>query len=369
MKTDVIIIGGGIAGCATAYYLAKKGMRATVLEKEAAVGLEASGRCACGVRQQGRKAALPLAMGSVRIWAGLAEELGCDLEYRRTGNLKVVWEAGKPEELAREAAWEHEQGLSEVRMVTAAECQEIVPGLTGRTLAGKLCPTDGMANPMRVTPAFARAASRLGALIRTRTRVTGLLKQGEAVCGVMTDKGEFEAEVVINTAGPWAEHLNTMAGCPTPIRPGLDTLMITERQPHRFTPFLGFGWWGYALQPKSGNLIIGLEPAKNEAYDHRVEQADIAEKARDMMDILPWLEEVTFLRSFSGVTEYTPDKEPYIGAIPGCPGMFTAAGFSGQGFCLGPMVGKVMAELVTGGEAGVSLAPFRPDRFISQQAA
>ena len=157
MKTDVVIIGGGIAGCATAYYLAKKGIRGVVLEKEAAVGLEASGRCACGVRQQGRKAALPLAMGSVRIWATLAEELGCDLEYKRTGNLKVVWEAGKPEELEKEAAWEHEQGLNEVRMVTAAECQEIVPGLTERTLAGKFCPTDGMANPMRVTPALAAA--------------------------------------------------------------------------------------------------------------------------------------------------------------------------------------------------------------------
>ena len=369
MKTDAVIIGGGIAGCATAYYLAKKGIRGVVLEKESAVGLEASGRCACGVRQQGRKAALPLAMGSVRIWAGLAEELECDLEYRRTGNLKVVWEAGKPEELEKEAAWEHEQGLVEVRMVTAAECQEIVPGLTGRTLAGKFCPTDGMANPMRVTPALARAASRLGALIRTHTLVTGLLKQGDRVCGVITDKGEIEAEVVINTAGPWAASLNGMAGCDTPIRPGLDTLMITERQPRRFTPFLGFGWWGYALQPKSGNIIIGLEPGSNERFNHRVEPTEIAQKARDMLEILPWLEGVTFLRTFSGITEYTPDKEPYIGAIPGAPGFFTASGFSGQGFCLGPMVGKTMAELVSGGEPGVSLAAFRPDRFAAQQAA
>ena len=248
----------------------------------------------------GRKAALPLAMGSVRIWATLAEELECDLEYKRTGNLKVVWEAGKPEELEKEAAWEHEQGLVEVRMVTAAECQEIVPGLTERTLAGKFCPTDGMANPMRVTPALARAASRLGALIRTHTLVTGLLKQGDRVCGVITDKGEIEAEVVINTAGPWAASLNGMAGCDTPIRPGLDTLMITERQPRRFTPFLGFGWWGYALQPQSGNIIIGLEPGSNEHFTHRVEQAEIAQKARDMTRNTALVERCGFLAHILG---------------------------------------------------------------------
>ncbi len=365
-KTQVANIGGGIIGCATAYYLAKKGVRAIVFEKEAAVGLEASGRCACGVRQQGRKAALPIAMSSVRLWATLAQELECDLEYTRTGNLKLVWETGKPEELESEVAWEHAQGLVEVCMLTAAQCRVIVPGLTERTLAGKLCPTDGMANPMRVPGAFARAAARRGVEIRTRTAVTGLLTRGSRVSGVLTGQNEIEAEVVINAAGPWAAQFNAMAGCHTPIRPGLDTLIITDRQPRRFIPFLRFGWWGYALQSRSGNLVIGLEPAQNEAFDHRVDYAGIAEKTRDMLEILPWLQVVTFLRAFSGITEYTPDKEPYIGAVPSLQGFYTASGFSGQGFCLGPMVGKIMAELVTGGDAGLSLAAFRPDRFAWQ---
>jgi sarcosine oxidase subunit beta len=86
-----------------------------------------------------------------------------------------------------------------------------------------------------------------------------------------------------------------------------------------------------------------------------------------MIELLPWLGEVSFLRAFSGVTEYTPDKEPYIGTLPGVPGYFTACGFSGQGFCLGPMVGKVISELVTGREPSVSLEPFKPDRFATNQ--
>ncbi len=364
MKTDVAIIGGGIVGCAAAYYLAKKGQRVTLLEKEAAVGLEASGRCACGVRQQGRKGALQLAMGSVRLWANLAQELECDLEYVRTGNLKVALDPERAAYFEEEVVWEHAQGLSEVRLLTAEETLKIVPGLTDRTLAGKLCPTDGIANPMLVTAAFGRAAARLGVDIRTRTLATGLLKQGSAVCGVSTETGEIEADCVINAAGPWAARFNEMAGCSTPIQPGLDTLMISDRQPRRITPFVGFGWWGYILQPRSGNIIIGLEQQTNDGYSRRVDFAQIAEKARDMIELLPWLGEVAFLRSFSGITEYTPDGEPYIGAIPGVSGYFTACGFHGQGFCVGPMTGKTMAELVTSGEPAISLAPFKPDRFV-----
>jgi sarcosine oxidase subunit beta len=367
MKTEFLIIGGGIAGCATAYYLAKKDLQVIVLEKSVAVGLEASGRCACGVRQQGRKGALQLAMASVRLWVSLAEELECDLEYVRSGNLKIVWEPDYVSELESDMAWEHSQGLAEVRMLTAAECREMLPGITEKTVAGKLCPTDGMANPMLVTRAFARAAARLGAKILTQTKATGLLIQGSKICGVTTEKGEIEANIVINMAGPWAERFNELAGCPTPIQPGMDTLMITERLPHRFTPFVGFGWWGYILQPRSGNIIIGLEPKPNEQFSKRVDYDDLATKAGEMIQVLPRLEQVIFLRAFSGITAYTPDKEPYIGKIPGVSGLYTACGFSGQGFCLGPIVGKVMAALVFGEDPGLSLAAFKPDRFATIQ--
>ena len=126
-KTDVVIIGGGIVGCAAAYYLAKMGMQVTLLEKDPGVGLQASGRNGGGVRQQGRKAALPLAMESVKLWATLAEELGADLEYKRTGNLKVALDEDAAEGYERETAWEQEHGLQDVRMLTPAECHRRFP--------------------------------------------------------------------------------------------------------------------------------------------------------------------------------------------------------------------------------------------------
>jgi sarcosine oxidase subunit beta len=254
-----------------------------------------------------------------------------------------------------------------VCLLTVSETLEIMPGLTDRTLAGKFCPTDGIANPMLVTAAFGRAAIKLGVDIRTCTLATGLPKQGTTVCGVRTETGEIEADCVINTAGPWAANFNEMAGCPTPIQPGLDTLMISDRQPDRISPFVGFGWWGYILQPRSGHIIIGLEKEPNDNYSRRVDFADLAEKARDMIELLPWLGEVALCRSFWGITEYTPDGEPYIGTIPGVSGYFTACGFHGQSFCVGPMTGKTMAELATGGKPAVSLAPFKPDRFAHSE--
>jgi sarcosine oxidase subunit beta len=365
MKTDFLLIGGGVVGCATAYFLAKRGCQVTLLEKGAGVGLQASGRCGCGVRQQGRTAALPLAMAAVRLWGTLSAELNCELEYTRVGNLKIAFSEARLAELEQEMEWEHAHGLAEVRMITPAECQALVPGLTERTLAGKFCPTDGLANPMRVTPAFARAAARLGAQIRTRTAVTGLLLQGSRVCGVTTEAGEIEALNVVNCAGPWAGRFNEMAGCRTPILPGMSQILVTERQPYRRLPFTSIQNAGYILQAMSGNVLLGIEGKPNITYRTAVDHPDLELKAKQLIEAVPWLGELHFLRAFSGITEYTPDKEPYIGAVPSVAGYYTAAGFHGQGFCLGPMVGKLMAELLLGEEPEVSLAPFAPERFAA----
>ncbi len=366
MKTDAIVIGGGLMGCSTAYYLAKKGLRVLVAEKDAAIGLQASSRNASGVRQHGRKGALRLAMESVRLWASMGEELGCDLEYIRTGNLQVALDETGKAGLEADLAWEQSQGLAEVRMVTAQECRAMIPGLTGRAVAGKFCATDGVANPMRATPAFAWAGAKLGVLFKTKTPVTGLLCDASGVHGVKTEEDELEADLVINTAGPWAARFNEMAGCQTPIEPRLGQLMITERRERIFTPFAAIQDTGYFLQTKTGNVILGISSKPTNGYGLRVDYQDMARKAALLSEALAWLKDLNLIRTMSGITEFTPDREPYIGAVPGASGLFTAAGFSGEGFCVGPMVGKIMAELATGGEAPISLAPFRVDRFSSQ---
>jgi sarcosine oxidase subunit beta len=370
MKTDVVIIGGGIVGCATAYYLAKKGLQVVVLEKNAGVGLEASGRNAGGVRQHGRKAGLPLAMESVRLWASLAMELESNLEYVRSGNLNIAVEEQAVQGLEQDLAWEHAHGLNEVRMLTAEECRALAPGLTGWALAGKFCPTDGVANPMLVTPAFARAARRLGVKFRLNTPVTGLLQRGATVCGVRTEKEEFEAQAVVNSAGPWASRFAEQAGCPIPIGPGRSQLMVTERLPHQLVrQWVTVRGQGYMRPTISGNLVLGSGGRRNDNYSHEVDYANAAFQAKRWSLFFPWLKKLSIIRAFSGITEYTPDGEPYIGPVPGAPGLYVAAGFHGEGFCPGPVTGKILAELITGNESCVPLEPFRPDRYKQEMRA
>jgi sarcosine oxidase subunit beta len=365
MKTDVIIIGGGIVGCATAYYLAQKGLKVMIFEKDPAVGLQASGRNGGGVRQHGRKAALPLAMASVRLWPTLAEELGSDLEYVRTGNINIASNDSIAEGFEREISWEHDHGLKEVKILSAKECQALVPGLTSPIIAGKYCPTDGVANPMLVTQAFARAGLRSGVNIMLNTPVTAILQQGSNVCGVQVNIGEIEAKTVINTAGPWASKFSSQIGCPMPIGPGRSQLLVTERLSNlEIKLWVSIRGYGYIRPTVSGNYVLGTGGVRNDDYSSLVDQTIIALHAERWSQFFPWLNNVKIIRAFSGITEYTPDGEPYIGAVPGVGGYFVAAGFHGEGFCPGPMVGKILAELATGGESSVSLEAFRTDRFV-----
>lgn len=370
MKTDVVIIGGGVMGCATAYYLARQGIRSVVLEKNAGVGLEASGRNGGGVRQHGRKAILPLAMESVRMWASLAEELGSDLEYRRTGNLNIAVDEATVQVFEKEAAWERANGLMDVRMVTAAECRELAPGLTDWAIAGKFCSSDGIANPMLLSPAFARAGIKLGVTIRTNSAVTGLLQQGKTVCGVKTEAEEFEAPVVVNTAGPWASRFSAQAGCSMPIGPGRSQLLITERLPKQYIhQWVSVRGQGYMRPTVSGNLALGTSGRRNDGYSKHVDFGNAAFHVKRWCQFFPWFKDLSIIRAFAGITEYTPDHEPYIGQVPGVSGLYVAAGFAGEGFCPGPATGKILAELITGKEPCVSIEPFRPDRFSPERLA
>ena len=182
---DIVVIGGGIAGASTAYRLVEKGYRVILLEK-GRVGEQASGRAGGGVRQQNRHPAeLPLAMAAIEIWADLADELECEVDYRRFGNLRLLFTREEYETYAKIAAREQEMGLS-VEMISPAALRELAPALSNELeiVGAKYCASDGTANPLRVVKAICRKARKMGLNI----------KEDEAVHGIRVEDGKQAEE-------------------------------------------------------------------------------------------------------------------------------------------------------------------------------
>ncbi len=236
---DVVIIGGGISGTAAAYELARAGASVTVVEKGALASM-ASGWTLAGVRQSGRHPAeLPLAIAAVRRWEHLADELGSDIGYRQEGNLRL---ARTPEEVPAIAELVREQrthGLEVSFLDGNAAVRAVAPALAETVLAASYCPSDGHADPIATVRAFASAAERHGATIRTDTRVTGVDIAGGRVLGVRTDAGAIAADAVVIAAGVHADQLCALMGLELPIAVRLSGVVQTTPLPPLLRQVLG----------------------------------------------------------------------------------------------------------------------------------
>src|SRR5687767_10329177 len=195
-ETDVVVVGAGIVGCATAYYLARRGLRVVVVERAAVAG-EQSRKNWGFVRQQGRDPLeIPLVMEANRIWRGLGSELGADIEWIQGGNLALAADGAR---MARFEEWlpvAKEFGL-ETRLLRGRDLSAVVPGLGGEWVGGMHTPGDGHADPEKTTDAFARAASANGAVIHLNCAVQGVSTRAGAVRGVVTERGEIRAPWVV----------------------------------------------------------------------------------------------------------------------------------------------------------------------------
>lgn len=363
-EADVVVVGGGIVGCAAAYQLARAGRSVALVEK-GGIGLQASGRNGGGVRQQRRHPAeLPLAMESIRMWASLPEELGCDLEYRRDGNLACAFTEDEAATLEAEVHRQREAGL-DVRFLDRGDVRHVAPAVSDAVAAGAFCPSDGHANPAVTTVAFGRAAARAGARVYTDTPVVGIRMVDDAVFGVLTGRGEITAPVVVNAAGPWARDVGLMAGVRLPIIPRRSQVVVTSPMPPFFGQFVG-GNTVYCRQARNGSVHIGgsghWEPA---GFDQGNSLTAIRRFANRAAELVPRIGDALFLRAWGGTVELTPDEIPIIGWADGVKGFLVAAGYSAHGFALGPVSGRLICELVMGQEPSLSLDAFRPSRFPS----
>jgi sarcosine oxidase subunit beta len=364
---DVVIIGGGIVGCTTAYNLAKRGTRVIVFEKED-IAQEASGRNRGNVRLQLRdRLELPIAREAIELWQRADEELGMPTEYRTTGNLLVTYHDDIANGFEAEAERHRTLGI-DAKMVGREELRDHVPDITPEIVAGFLTTQDGHVNPQKATWAFATAARRAGAEFRTGNRVTGLIVENGVVRGVESEGGPVSAPIVLNAAGVRAPELLEPLGVKIPITPAKHQILVTTRLPLVTRPYLRCAGPRVSFcQTMDGTLLLGMGPAQSVGFESTVSRAHISNIMRETIRLVPTLASARVVRSWTGWFEMTPDDLPVITELTDTKGLFICAGFSGHGFALAPAIGRLMASLILDGKATHPIDELGLDRFDTMQ--
>lgn len=366
---DVIIVGGGIIGCAAAYYLTKKGCSVLVLEGSKDIGNGGSSRNGGGVRQSGRDPReLPLAMYGIKnLWPTLSEELEVDCEYHQDGNLRL----GKTEKHL-----EILQGLTDrakacgldVRMIDGDEVRAINPYLSDEVIGASWCPTDGHANPLTTTLGYYKMARRLGARFITEEPVVVLRKIKGHLRQVITKDNVYEGDTVILAAGLGSRDIAATVGIDIPMQPAMLEALVTEAQPPMFDQMLGTAEADfYGHQTKHGSFVFGgtsgLEEFTKDNHTPVTSSISAPSTCRGIIKYFPVLRDAKIVRTWAGWMDLCADKVPVISTVSEVPGLILACGFSGHGFGIAPAVGTVLSQLALHEPTAVDLHELRYDRF------
>lgn len=372
MTADVIIIGGGVNGCAAAYYLAKKGVRdVIVLEADKSIGHGGSSRNGGGVRQSGRDMReLPYAMYAVNnMWPFLSEELGIDVEYYQKGNLRLGKTEAHIQKLEDLASRSRELGL-DMNVVDAQTVKEICPYLSEEVIGASWCPTDGHANPMITTLAYYIRALEKGVRFFTDARVVKLEKYKGRLRRVIMESGEvFEAETVIIAAGYASRYLARTVGVDLPLYTYFEEALVTEMQPHMFDIMLGTADGDfYGHQSQHGSFVFGCDSGLEDGIDMPLNELKTSavtapSGCRAIMGYIPLLADAKIVRTWGGWIDMCHDGVPVISRVEEVPGMILACGFTGHGFGTAPAVGLMLAQMTTGEKTAVDISALGYDRF------
>ncbi|MEE9248139.1 MAG: FAD-dependent oxidoreductase [Dehalococcoidia bacterium] len=364
-RADVVIIGGGVTGLSSGYWLAKAGKDVVIVEK-GNIGMEASGR-AGGLISAGRDNAsvIPTIVESLKIWPTLEEELGYPTEFVYKGRLKAAMTEEDMDRVYEMLEDYHNNGLR-AEVVDTKEMQDLVPGLSEKALGGLFTLDGGHANPQRTVQAYAWGFQDRGGRLYQNTAVTGITVKNDRIFSVETTAGSIRTDFVVSAAGPQTGLLGEMVGVHIPIAPcRAESIVTVPLEPRFEISLVGNGLYG--RQTKKGNLHFGggpLEWIDVEATTQPPKPSThmVRNIARRLAELLPGVEDIRVLRGWAGIVESTPDSEPIIDRLD-YPEGFIVAVQSGHGFAPSPATGVAVRDLVLQGEASFDISEFRFDRF------
>lgn len=389
-RYDVAVIGGGITGCATAYYLARAGASVALIERSE-VGTEASGRNAGSLHGQiqrepfeklghhwarGFLPALRFLLDALELWSCLGDELGADLEVRTRGGLLLADHPSQMRLIEEKVRVEREAGL-DAQVLSRADVLALAPYVSERIVGAEYSPVEGKANPMLATSAFARAAARAGADIHARCELTELQVQGTSARLTVTASAArrsetrvLEAERVVLASGDaLARHVRSLAAAvelpisiepvqvaaTEPVQPFIEHLLyyagqrLTLKQAVAGTVLVG-GGWPARVEAATGYPLVRLDSLR----------ANLAVA----LGVVPRLGSTLVLRSWAGIGNGTPDHRPVLGPLRSAPRVLVGM-FPHMGFTAGPLMGRVLADLAIERQPELDLTPFSPERFAT----
>lgn len=366
MKTDVLIVGGGLMGFSTALQLAKRGTRCIVLDKDSP-GRHASGVNAGGLRRLNRNPAeIPLAVAAAEMWHNIESLVDSSCDTRFPGQIRIAENSEDMEALEKRAAMVRDLGYEHEEIIGRQALYKLVPALVPDCEGALICRDDGYGRPFHALDAFRRKACSLGVECHSSTRVDEI-EHSRKGWRLITPKGEYRAPVLVNCAGAWAGLIAATLNESVPLKPGAPMLMISERLPRFIEPVIGAASRKLSFkQMQNGTLLIG--GAHMAALDFKqqsteMDWAKLAVSARTIMALFPQLKNVRIVRTWAGIEAFMPDHLPVIGRSSTSPHAYHAFGFSAHGFQLSPIVGKILSQLILDDQSELSIEPFSIKRF------
>lgn len=351
---DVIIIGAGSVGTPTAFFLADAGVKALVIDKYASVGQGASKAAIGGIRATHSDVAkIRTSLKSIEIFSQWEEKYGDNIEWYQGGYSFVAYQEREEKILKDLIKVQQSYGL-DINWLDKDALLEVVPDLNRNGLiGGTYSPGDGSASPLLATYAFYRKGKEKGAEFHFQESVDKIVRENDKVKGVVTDKGKYEAPIVINAAGASAKKVAEMVGLDVPVKPDSHEAGVTEPVAHFLEPMIvdirpakGSANY-YFYQHRTGQLIFCITPDPPILGTDRRETSEFLPMiSRRMVDVMPKLKNIKVRRTWRGLYPMTPDASPIVGKVKEVDGYINAVGMCGQGFMLGPGLATLLTRLV-----------------------
>ena len=380
-RYDVVIIGGGVHGLATAYYLGKLGVTNVAVLDRGYLGGGATGRATAIIRSnyltpQG----IPFVRDSVKLYEGLARGLNFNLLFNQTGRLDLGHTDSALFGLRLRTEVNQLLGVDS-RMIGPREIKELVPPIDlreGKTLpiiGAMHHPPGGVIRHDAVVWGYARGADRMGVDLHPFTEVKGITRENGRVTGVETDNGTVRADTVVSATAGWSSIIARMVDLELPIVTFPLQALVTEP----LKPFLprsvsSANLHVYVYQSDRGEVVIGGGVDPYQTYSQRSTLRTLEELALHSVELFPCLRNAKVMRQWTGLCDMSPDYAPIMGEVEGLDGFLLTCGWGTWGFKAGPVGGKCMAELIATGKTPDLIKPFalsrfREGRLVNERAA